>query len=515
MKDKALFRYLLSAYLRKLLDRHPIFCYNYLYYKKHCGKEAETEQRGVRNLARVISPEIEYRRMTEESVAKLVISLSLPTVMSQMITSIYNMADTFFVTRLGDSAVGAVAIVYALQSIIQAVGFGLAMGAGSLVSRRLGEKDDDGACKYASCAFFSALLLGLLLTVGGLINLRGLLRLFGSTETILPYATEYAFIILLGAPLMCASFVLNNILRSEGKATFSMLGLTAGGVLNIILDPIFIFGAGMGVSGAALATVISQSISFVILLSFYLTGKSIVKLSPRYVSRRIGDYGLIVKTGLPTVFRQGLGSLATTLLNVQVKVYGDAAIAAVGIANKVYMLLRSFVLGIGHGFQPVAGYNYGAGKPRRVKKAFWVATALGTGVSITAALVLILFSEPIIQLFRPETAEVVRVGSRMLVYVSIALPFLGYSTYVNQLYQSLGYVKGATVLASCRQGIFFVPLIFLLPLLLKLDGILLTQPLSDLLTFLISIPFNILFLRRVLSDDGPCVQKQNAERYHI
>ncbi len=454
-----------------------------------------------------IDSEAEYRRMTESSVAKLVIALSIPTVMSQMITSIYNMADTFFVTRLGDSAVGAVSIVYALQSIIQAIGYGLAMGAGSLVSRKLGEKDHEGAGKYASCAFFAAFVLGLMLTIGCMIELDGLLLLFGSTDTILPYAEDYAFIILLGAPMMCSSFVLNNILRAEGKATFSMLALTAGGVLNIILDPIFIFGFKMGVAGAALATVLSQCISFFVLLSFYLSGRSIVKLSAKRMSRDVRDYLLIVKTGLPTVFRQGLGSLATTLLNVQVKIYGDAAIAAVGIANKIYMLLRSLIIGIGQGFQPVAGYNYGAGKPNRVKKAFWVATALGTAISTTASLGLFFFSEPLIALFKPETAEVTEIGARMLLYLACALPFLAYSTFVNQLYQSLGYVKGATLLASCRQGIFFVPLIVLLPAMIGLEGILMTQALADLLTFGISIPFNVYFLRHALSDDGMRLRK--------
>ncbi len=458
-------------------------------------------------MGRTISSETEYKRMTEGSVTRLVMALSFPTVMSQMITSIYNMADTFFVTRLGDSAVGAVSIVYALQSIIQAIGFGLAMGAGSLVSRRLGEKDNDGASKYASCAFFSAFLLGFLLTLGGMIDLDGLLMLFGSTETILPYATEYAFIILLGAPVMCSSFVLNNIIRAEGKATFSMIGLTAGGVLNILLDPIFIFTFDMSVAGAALATVLSQCVSFCILLAFYLSGRSIVKLSPRRMSREPMDYVMVVKTGLPTVFRQGLGSLATTLLNVQVKLYGDAAIAAVGIANKIYMLLRSLIIGIGQGFQPVAGYNYGAGKPRRVKQAFWVATVMGTVISTTASLGLFFFSEPLIALFKPETAEAMVISGRMLVYLACALPFLAYSTFVNQLYQSLGYVKGATVLASLRQGVFFVPLILLLPMWMQLEGILVTQALSDILTFAVSIPFNIYFLKRVLADDGICAQK--------
>ncbi len=451
------------------------------------------------SLAKFISPEAEHKRMTETSVTKLVLTLSLPTVLSQMITSIYNMADTFFVTSLGDSAVGAVSVVFALQSIIQAIGFGLAMGAGSLVSRVLGEKQDEKANTYASSAFFSGIFCGFLLMAICFINLPGMLLLFGSTDTILPSAVDYATVILLGAPAMCSSFVLNNVLRAEGKAVFSMVGMTAGGIINIILDPVFIFGAGMGVSGAALATIISQYVSFLIMLAFYLSGRSIVKISPRHISRKFGDYGLIIKTGLPTVFRQGLSSVATTFLNIQVKPYGDPAIAAVGIANKIYILLRSFVLGIGHGFQPVAGYNYGAGKPERVKKAFWVSTVVGTLVSCGASLLLLFFARPIVNLFDPETAEAAAIATRMLGIIGVALPFLGYSTYVNQLYQSLGFVKGATVLASCRQGIFFIPLIFILPACLGLDGILLTQPLSDVLTFLVSIPFNIWFLRTVLA----------------
>ncbi len=454
-------------------------------------------------MARTPSSEAQHRKMTESSVTKLVISLAIPTALSQMITSVYNMADTYFVTSLGDSAVGAVSVVYALQSIIQAIGYGLAMGASSLVSRKLGQEENEGASKYAACAFYAAILLGLLLAVGGLLDLDGLLRLFGSTETILPYARDYARIILLGAPVMCASFVMNNVTRAQGRAVMAMVGLTTGGVFNIILDPIFIFGLGMEVGGAALATVVSQCISFLLLLAFYISGKSIVSLSPKYISRKMADYGLIIQTGLPTVFRQGLGSLSTTLLNVQVKVYGDAAIAAVGIANKIYMLLRSFVLGIGHGFQPVAGYNYGARRNDRVKKAFWVATAVGSLVAGLASVLLLLYSRQVIGLFHPETEETLRIGSRMLLFMGIAIPTLGYSTYVNQLYQSLGFVKGATVLASCRQGIFFVPLIFALPAMLGLDGILLTQPLADVLTCIVSIPFNIYFLKKVLGNGRP------------
>ncbi len=451
-------------------------------------------------MRKLSDPQSEHKRMTEQSVTKLVISLSLPTVLSQMITSIYNMADTFFVTSLGDSAVGGVSIVYALQSIIQAVGFGIAMGSGSLVSRKLGSKENGEADKYASSGVFSSFFFGLLLTLIGFINIDGMLKLLGATETALPFARDYATYILMGAPLMCSSFVLNNIMRAEGKAVISMLGLTIGGVINIILDPIFIFNLNMGVAGAALATLISQCVGFFLLISVYVSGKTIVKLSVKNMSRQAKDYLFVFKTGLPTVFRQGLGSLSTVLLNVATKGYGDAAIAAVGIANKVYMLLRSFVLGVGHGFQPVAGYNYGAKKPKRVKKAFWVATAFGTVVSFLTSLVLIFFSNQIIELFNPETQKSAEIAVCMLRYISYALPFLGYSTYVNQLYQTLGYVTGATFLASCRQGIFFTPIILILPSIIGLDGILMAQSLSDICTFIISIPFNVWFLRRVLKE---------------
>ncbi len=450
-------------------------------------------------MKKLVSTEAEYKHMTEESVTKLVLSLSLPTILSQMITSIYNMADTYFVTGLGDSAVGAVSVVYALQSIIQAIGYGLAMGGGSLVSMQLGKKDNKAAAKYASCAFFSAFFMGLLLMLVCLIDLDGLLLLFGSTDTILPYAIDYAFIILLGAPLMCSTFVITNVLRAEGRATLTMIALVVGGLMNIILDPILIITFNMGVAGAALATVISQAISFFVLLSVYISGRSIVKLSPKYLSRKISDYFIIVKTGFPTVCRQGLGSLASTLLNVRVKVYGDAAIAAVGIANKIYMLLRGLLIGVGQGFQPVAGYNYGAGKYKRVKKSFWVATAIGTVISLCSAVTVLVFSKSLIGFFNPESAEAVEIGARMLVFMGMSLPILAYSTFVNQLYQCLGYVKGATFLASCRQGIFFVPLILLLPYFFELDGILLTQPIADIMTFLVSLPFNIYFMKKVLS----------------
>ena len=439
----------------------------------------------------------EYRRMTEAPVFSLVLRLSVPTMFSMLITSIYNLADTYFVSALGNAATSAVGVVYSIQSIIQAIGYGFGMGAQSLISRRLGEKKKEEAELYAASGFTAAFLMGLLIMALGLLDLPLVMRLFGSTETALPLACDYGKWILLGAPVFCSSFVLNNILRAEGKATLSMIGLCSGGLLNIALDALFILGFRMGVAGAAIATSLSQLISFGILLLFFAMGKSGLSVNPLRTSRKPGDYLLIFRVGLPTVFRQSLGSIATTMLNHAVRSYGDTAVAAVSIANKIYMLLRSMLIGVGQGFQPVAGFNYGAKHFDRVKSAFNVAVILGTVYSVAAAAVLLIFSGDIIGLFRAGDTEVIEIGGQMLRYLCISLTFLGYSTFVNQLFQSLGYVAPATFLASCRQGIFFVPLILILPAVLGLTGIQLTQAVSDLLTVVVSVPFHIWMVKHL------------------
>ncbi len=440
----------------------------------------------------------EYRRMTEAPVWGLVLRLSVPTTFSMLITSIYNLADTYFVSSLGNAATGAVGVVYAIQSIIQAIGYGFGMGAQSLISRKLGEQKSEEADLYATSGFVAAFVLGLLILLLGMIDLPFVMRLFGATETALPLACDYGRWILCGAPVFCSSFVLNNILRAEGKATLSMVGLCSGGIVNIGLDALFIFGLHQGVAGAAIATVLSQLFSFLILIYFFAAKKSTVRVNPFKTSRRFADYVTVFRVGLPTVFRQSLGSLATTLLNIAVRPYGDTAMSAVSIANKIYMLLRSMLIGVGQGFQPVSGFNFGARRYSRVRKSFNVAIVLGTLYGVTAAAVLLLFSGPIIGLFRPGDSEVIAIGGQMLRYLCLSLPVLGYSTFVNQLYQSLGFVAPATFLASCRQGIFFVPLILILPACIGLPGIQLTQALADLLTFAVSVPFHIRMWRRYI-----------------
>lgn len=445
----------------------------------------------------------QHARMTRTPIPRLVTAMALPTTVSQLISVLYNTADTYFVARIGNSAAAAVGVVFSLMSLIQAVGFGIGMGANSLISRRLGAHRGGEADKYGSSAFFAALLAGLVLCAAGLLTIRPLMRLLGSTATMLPYSCAYARYILLGAPVMCSSFVLSNILRSEGEAVLSMWGLCGGGLLNVALEPLFIFTLGMGIGGAALATVISQCVSFVILLSAFLRGRSIVNLRWRCVSRRAGDYLLILRMGFPTICRQGLASLSSALLNRQAALYGDAAVAAITIANKVYLLVRNLVLGIGQGFQPVAGYNYGAGNKRRVRQAFRFSVELGSAVCLAASVLIAWKAGAIIGWFRRD-ADVLRIGAKALYFGCAVMPVMAYSTYVNQLYQCLGFSAPATLLACCRQGFFFLPLILTLPRLLGLSGVQMTQPAADALTFLISVPFQISFYRRVLRpDDTP------------
>ena len=446
-------------------------------------------------MPRVLNSEEQYGRMINTPIPRLVTSLAIPTTVSMLVTVVYNTADTYFVSQINKSASAAVGMVYTLMAVIQAVGYGIGMGAGSLISLRLGAKDDRAAEMYASSAFFAALVSGVLVGWGFLAALKPILRALKCTDTMLPHALDYAVWILAVAPLSCASFVLNNTLRAEGESNVAMWGLGIGGVLNMVLDPLFIFTLDMGTGGAALATALSQLISFLILLFVFLSGRSIVRIRLRSVSRNVRDYLLILATGLPTIFRQGLGSLASALINMQAVVYGDAAVSAVTIANKIYIFVRNIILGIGQGFQPVAGYNYSAGKRRRAWQALKFASLVGTVICTVCAAFIAVFSTPLMRWFCDD-ADVARIGAETLLFACAVMPFMAVSTYVNQLYQCLGFKFPATVLASCRQGIFFVPAVFLLPLLLECTGVEMSQPAADLATFVISVPFLIHFYRK-------------------
>lgn len=449
---------------------------------------------------KTVTADKQHEKMLNTPIPKLVLSLSVPTVIGMLITVIYNTADTYFVSQINKSASAAVGVVYTVMAIIQAIGYGFGMGCGSLISRMLGKKADDAAHKFAASALYGSVLAGAVISVLGLCFLEPFMELLGCTETMLPYAKDYAFYILIGAPVTCASFVLNNILRCQGQSRLAMIGTVTGGVLNMGLDPLFIFTFNMGTGGAALATIISQAVTFIILLMYFVFKKSIVSISPKYISRHPKDYALILATGAPTVCRQGLGSLAAALLNLNAVVYGDAAVAAVTIANKVYVLVRNIVIGVGQGFQPVAGYNFGAGDKKRTKSAFRFACTLGSAVCVISAAAIAALARPIMMWFCHDSA-VADIGRQTLLYCCAVMPFMAVSTYVNQLYQCLGYKIPATFLASCRQGVFFIPAILLLPLIFGITGVEIAQPAADLCTFIISIPFLIVFMRKVLNKE--------------
>ncbi|MBQ9238158.1 MAG: MATE family efflux transporter [Treponema sp.] len=438
--------------------------------------------------------------MVTAPVGALITQLSVPTITSMLITAIYNMADTFFVSQLGTSASGAVGIVFSIMAVIQAVGFTLGMGSGSIISQLLGKKDVVRASEIASSAFAAAVVFGTAVAGFGTAFSAQLMKLLGATDTIVPFARDYARFILPGAPVMCAAFVMNNVLRAEGHAAFSMIGLTAGGILNIVLDPLFIFGFGLGTAGAAIATLISQCVSFCILLQFFIRRKGIVRLRGSYVARQFRVYGSIIAMGMPSLARQGLASVSTVMLNHRAAAYGDAAVAAVSIVMRIIILVASVMIGIGQGFTPVSGYNYGARKYRRVRDAYRFTVCAGAAVLAVAAVVLVIGAPYIIARFRDDAA-VIAIGTAALRFQAVTLPLHAFIVGTNMLMQSTGKAAQATFLSCNRQGIFFIPLIVVLPLFFGLTGIEATQAGADILSALTAIPFMVWFLHH-LPDDG-------------
>lgn len=437
-----------------------------------------------------------YDKMTKEPVSKLVITLGIPTTISMLVTSVYNMADTFFVGTLGNSASGAVGVVFGLMAIIQAFGFMFGHGAGSIIARRLGAQDPESATNYASVSFFSSLFVGAIFAIAGLIFINPLMRLFGSTNTILPYAKDYGRFILITTPIMMASFVLNNILRYEGKAYLAMIGLTTGGILNIILDPLLIYKCNMGIAGAGAATAFSQCVSFVILLSMFLRKKTQSRLVFSQFTANVKNVILIMQTGLPSLVRQGLNSVATMCLNHYAGFYGDQAVAAMSIVNRICFFIFAVGLGIGQGFQPVCGFNYGAKRFDRVKKAFLFTLAVGEGLLGILAIFGILTSGQLIGCFRDDV-RVIEIGTIALRCQLVALFFQPITICATMLFQSVGANRLATFFSMLRSGLIFIPLLAVLHHFVGLAGVQSAQAIADVLTFTITLPVVIWFMKRL------------------
>ncbi|RHR11017.1 MATE family efflux transporter [Pseudoflavonifractor sp. AF19-9AC] len=435
------------------------------------------------------------KRMLETPVPRLILTLAVPTIVSMMITSIYNMADTYFVSQINTSASGAVGIVFSVMAIIQAVGFTIGMGVGSVSSRLLGQNHGQQAAEYASSAVVTAIACGSALAALGLAFLDKLVWLLGATPTIYPYALDYATYILMGAPVMCVAFSLNNLLRWQGKANRSVIGLGTGGILNMVLDPIFIFGLDLGIGGAGLATLLSQCVSMCILASFFLLGQSDIKVSPRCISRSPRTYLTIFASGMPSFFRQGMSSLSTVSLNFNAGVYGDAAVAAMAIVTKVFNFLLSAIIGFGQGMQPVVGYNYGAGRYDRVKQAALFSIRFCTVILTVMAALGAVFAPQIVAFFRDDP-QVIDIGTRAFRYQCITLPLGAVLVFANMLFQSVGKYWRASLLAVSRQGLFFIPLVFLLPAKFGLTGLELTQATSDLIAFVVSASMLLYYFLR-------------------
>lgn len=438
-----------------------------------------------------------HKQMTEGSVAKIIISLGIPTTVSMLITNIYNMADTYFVGKLGESAQGATGILFTLQCIIQAVAFMLGHGAGTFVAKHLARKETDKASEYISTSFFTGGAIGMIMMLAGLAFLEPFIRLLGSTETILPYAKDYGFWILISCPFLICSLILNNVLRYEGNAFYAMFGIGAGGLINIAGDYVLIRIFDMGVYGAGLSTAVSQMVSFVILLVMYIT-RAQSKLSIKYISRSIRTYLNIFKMGLPSLIRQGLTSVSNGLLNNLIEPFGDAPIAAMSIVQKYSSFVMCVGLGIGQGFQPFSSFNYELKEYDRVKKGIKFLIAFGVCSVGALATLGFIFAPTIISVFQ-ENESVIEIGTRALRYASIGLWFLPISVSVNMLYQSIRRATMASFMAILRSGAVLIPVLLIAGTLFGLEGIIMSQPLSDIITGIISIPFFIMFLKKTPS----------------
>lgn len=463
-------------------------------------------------------------------IPSLVPRMAVPTIVSMLVTSFYNMADTFFVSKLGDAATGAVGVNMSLTSMISMIGMAIAVGANSYIARLLGANRDEQAQQTLSTSFFTAFGIGLLLTAAGLIFMDPLVRLLGAKDptpflgvdaeqyalysALEGYAKDYASFMLFAAPIYASQFVMNQCLRAEGNAFFSMVGLVSGAVLNIALDPLLIHVCGLGVRGAAIATAISQLVSFSILLSTYFRGKSLLRISIRKVHFSREIVGEVTKMGSPGLFRNGLTTIATIITNNMASGFSVAALAAISVVNRIMMFITSAILGYGQGYQPVAGFNWGAKRYDRVLDAMHFMQWTGTIAISILALAVGIFARPIIGVFSTNE-ETIRVGVFSLVLQCVALPIHAWCIVTNMTYAALGKAAGAAVLSLSRQGIFFIPAVALLPLIFDVYGLASAQAVADILSFALTLPLAVRVSRELKQRAAEAGQPVNSSLFFI
>lgn len=426
--------------------------------------------------------------MLSDPISSVIPKMAIPTIVAFLINSIYSLADTYFVSSLGTNATAAVSVNASLDQLIMMCGSMLAMGANSYIARLLGQGNDKKGSEVLSTAFFTAAFLGLALMAVGITFMTPMVRMLGATPTCEHYAIQYATYVLLAAPFMATNFVMNQCLRSEGSATLSMVGMGFGGVLNCILDPIFIFGLNMGVAGASLATALSKVVSFVILIFPYVTHRSLLKLSLRYFHPTRDIITEVVSVGSSSMFRSGLAVVAAIMLNKIAGSISDSVLAGIGVTTKIMMFPFSIILGFGSGFQPVAGFNWGAKRYDRVEESYRYASKVALIGSAAMALFLAVFSKQVILLFAGSDPEMQRIGQIAIITQCIALPIHGWVAMVNMLCVGLGNAKGAFLLATSRQGSCFIPILYPMAWLFKAVGVASVQAVADVLSLVMAIP---------------------------
>lgn len=465
-----------------------------------------------------------FDKMTKDPIKRLIPKLAIPTIISMLVSSFYNMADTYFVGKLDNSASAGVGVALPVMAIIQALGFFCGFGSGNFISRSLGKKDVESAKKMASVGFFSAFALGCVIAIFGEILINPLVNLLGATETNAPYAKDYIKVLLLGAPFMMGAYVLNNQIRFQGNAAFSMIGITSGAVINIFLDPLFITTLKLGTAGAALATIVSQIISFIIL--FFVNVKTdCLTIKLKNFAPSLFLYKELCVGGAPSLLRQGLASLSSLFLNRIAKEYGiaeasvilgitdsqltqeltdkaaDIVITAMSVVSKVMFFASSALIGFGQGFQPVCAFNYGAKKYSRVREAFKFCVVCATIFLLIISLVYVSLSTDLIKMVRNDE-KVIELGVKALLYQCISLPFMGLVIMSNMMLQSMGKVFRASILAVARQGMFFIPAIIIAPMIFGLNGVFLAQMISDFCSFSIALPIQISIMRELKREES-------------
>ena len=434
-----------------------------------------------------------YTYLTQAPVHHVIITMAIPTIISMLVTGLYNIADTFFVGKIDTQATAAVGIVFSLMFFVQAMGFFFGHGSGNYISRELGARRHENAIKMASTGFFSSFFVGVIVLILGEIFLTPLSLMLGSTSTILPYTEEYMQVILLGAPFLTSSLTLNNQMRLQGNAKFAMFGIVTGAILNVILDPLLIFTCGLGVSGAAWATVIGQAVSFVILFLMTRRGENIA-IRFRNFSPSLQRYKEIFYGGSPSMMRQGLACIATMSLNLAAGAFGDSAIAAMSIVGRIAMLSFAVVIGLGQGFQPVCGFCYGAGLYDRLKEAYRFTVIIGTSFLIVICIIGWIISGSLIGVFRDDP-KVIAIGVVALRWQLCTFPLNSLILASNMLAQTCRKPWRANILAAARQGLFFIPLIFILPVHFGLLGVEMCQAVSDIFSFTLTVPIVVYTFR--------------------